>query len=148
MKVVAGMVAVVAALAGFYGGLRVGQSQATAGGSPTAVKSPALPAKAGAGQAGAAGQAQCSTGGSTASGSITQLTDSSFTVHNPVCNTDVKVTYGSTVAVRKTVSGQAGDIQESQTVTVQGQVQPDGTIKAATVTVNPGGAPGGRGPRG
>jgi hypothetical protein len=58
------------------------------------------------------------------------------------------VTYSPAVAVRRTVSGQAGDIQESQTVTVQGQVQPDGTMKAATVTLNPGAAPGGRAPRG
>jgi hypothetical protein len=134
---------VVATVGGFYGGLKVGQGQATTSSSPSATRSPALPAKAG-----AAGQAQCSTGGSTVSGAVTQLTDNSFIVHNPVCNTDVKVSYSSGVAVRKTVSGQTGDIQESQTVTIQGQVQPDGTMKAATVTVNPGAGPGSRAPRG
>ncbi len=145
MKTVAAMLALVAALAGFYGGFRVGQGQAaTATTTTTTIKSPAAPQS----KAGAAGQAQCSTTGSSLSGSVTQLTDTGFVIHNPLCNTDVKVTYGPSVVVRKTVTGQASDIQDSQTVTVQGQIQADGAMRAASVTVNPGGAAGSRGPRG
>lgn len=143
MRTVAAMLALVAALAGFYGGFRVGQGQAATA-TTTTSKSPAAPQP----KAGPAGQAQCSTTGSSLSGSVTQLTDAGFVIHNPLCNTDVNVTYGPSLVVRKTVTGQAADIQDSQTVTVQGQVQADGTVRAASVTVNPGGAAGSRGPRG
>ncbi len=47
------------------------------------------------------------------------------------------MTFDQSVIVRKTVDGQASDLQENQSVAVQGQRQADGSIKANTITIAP-----------
>ena len=144
------LVAVVTLLGGFYGGFKMGQGQpATAlaasnttasgggrnftglGACPSPGASPAA-----SGQAGARGS----------TGTITNLAASSFTVHNTRCNTDEKVTFDSSLIVHKTANGTVADLQESQTVTIQGTRQSDGSIKANVITLVPAGTGGfGRG---
>jgi hypothetical protein len=63
-------------------------------------------------------------------------------IHDARCNTDVKVTFDQSVIVRKTVVGQASDLQESETVTVTGTRQADGSIKANSINIVPAGSAG------
>src|SRR5260370_42334069 len=77
-----------------------------------------------------------------ATGTITNLTSNSLTVHDARCNTDVKITFDQSVIVRKTVVGQTSDLQESETVTVTGPRQADGTIKANSISSAQSGAGG------
>jgi len=43
------------------------------------------------------------------------------------------------VIIRKTTDGHVSDLQENQTVTVQGQRQADGSINANVITIVPAG---------
>ncbi len=145
------LAATVALLAGFYGGFKIGQGHpATAA---PAGQTPAGIARAG-GRGGDVTLFACPTASPAsgadarrgAAGVIRALSNGTFTVHDARCNTDVGVVFDSGVIVRKAVSGQASELQENQTVTVQGQRQPDGTIKANVITIVPPGArPGGPG---
>jgi hypothetical protein len=76
---------------------------------------------------------------------VTNLTNTSMTVHDARCNIDVKVTFDQSVIVRKTVVGAASDLQESQNVTVIGTREADGSVKANSITIVPTGAGGGFG---
>ncbi len=145
---IAALIAAVALLGGFYGGYKTGQ----AGGSSSGT---AFAQTAGnAGRSGAGITFACPSPGASSStsaspspgaravrrgttGVISSLTTSSFTVHDARCNTDTKVTFDQSVIVRKTVDGQASDLQESQSVAVQGQRQADGSVKANTITIVP-----------
>ncbi len=146
---------VVGVLGGFYGGLRMGQARAVAGGSPAEQATRqtnasqdrlgACPSSSGAaaGRANAAGRG----GMVPAAGTITALNNGTLTVHDRRCNADVRVTFTNSIIVRKTVSGQTSDLQENETITVVGERQPDGSIKANSISIGPagvlfGGAPG------
>jgi hypothetical protein len=145
---VAILIAVVTLLGGFYGGYRLGNgSQASAASSSSSGGSRAGNFAAGNFAAlcatpspGSSPAAQGRGGGRGATGTITYLGNGTLTVHNPACNTDVKVTFDPTVIVRKTVVGSVSDLQESQNVTIAGQRQPDGSIKATSITLVPAGS--------
>jgi len=145
---IAALVVVVALLGGFYGGYKVGGSgQASAAASTTngtgaaaigrglgvaaACPSPgATPAPSASGRVARRGT----------SGTVTNLTSSSLTVHDARCNTDVKVTFDPSVIVRKTALGQVSDLQENETVTIVGARQADGSVKANSIQIVPAGA--------
>ena len=149
---VAIMIAVVTLLGGFSGGYKLGQGQT--------VRASAANSSAGSGTGGGFGggfgggtnaarfcsatsaspRPSASGAGANrfrggATGTITVVTSNSITVHNPTCNTDTKVTFDSSVIIRKTVDGSSSDLQENKSVTVQGQRQSDGSVKANTITI-------------
>ena len=150
---IAALIVVVALLGGFYGGYKIG-----GGGTASA----ASPAATGTGRTGGTGfgggrgvAAACPSPGATpaasasgaaarrgATGTVTNLTNNSLTIHDARCNTDVKVTFDQSVIVRKTVVGQSSDLQETETITVTGTRQADGSIKANTINIVPAGSAG------
>lgn len=152
---IAALIVVVALLGGFYGGYKVGgsgQASAASGsgttgtgggsglgrglGAAAACPSPgATPAAAPSGRVARRGT----------SGTVTNLTANSLTVHDARCNTDIKVTFDSSVIVRKTALGQVSDLQETETVTVVGTRQADGSVKANSIQIVPAGSGGGFG---
>jgi len=150
---IAALVVVVALLGGFYGGYKIGgggtasAANATAtgagrtagngftGGRGLAAACPSPNASPSASASGAAARRG-------ATGTVTNLTGSSLTVHDARCNIDVKVTFDQTVIVRKTVVGQASDLQESETITVTGTREADGSIKANSINIVPAGSAG------
>ena len=140
---IAALIAVVALLGGFYGGYRTGQNAGSSSG--TAFAQNGGPA----GRTGLSGTAfACPSPGVMpspnargvrrgVSGVVGSLTSNSLTVHDARCNTDTRVTFDQSVVVRKTLDGQASDLQENLTVVVQGQRQPDGSVKANSITITP-----------
>src|SRR5690348_2857233 len=113
---VAILIAVVTLLGGFYGGYRLGNGSQASAASSGANPSGSRGANSGAGGlaalcaapspgASASAQAQARGGGRGTTGTISFLSNGSLTVHNPACNSDVKVTFDPTVVVRKTVTG-------------------------------------------
>ena len=147
---IAALVVVVALLGGFYGGYKVG-----GGGTAVAANNTGANGKTPTGFNGGRGLAACPTANASASpepsgavrrgasGTITNLTSNSLTVHDARCNTDVKVTFDQSVIVRKMVLGQPSDLQENATVTVVGTRQADGSVKANSITIVPAGNTGG-----
>ncbi len=148
---IAALVVVVALLGGFYGGYKIGGS-GTASASANSTTGTLRTAN---GPGGGRGFAACpSTSASPsaaasgaiarrgATGTITNLTSNSLTVHDTRCNTDVKITFDQSVIVRKTVVGQVSDLQESETITVTGTRQADGSIKANSINIVPAGSAG------
>jgi hypothetical protein len=149
---IAALVVIVGLLGGFYGGYKVGGGGTAAAASSTT----GTLRTAGSGFGGGRGlAAACPSPGATpsaaasgaaarrgATGTVTNLTNNSLTVHDTRCNTDVKVTFDQSVIVRKTVVGQAGDIQETETITVTGTRQADGSIKANSISIVPAGSGG------
>lgn len=150
---IAALVVVIALLGGFYGGYKFGGngSTASAAGTGNTLRTANTPFGAGGRTFAACPSTSASPSASGAgggfrratSGTITNLTSTSMTVHDARCNTDVTVTFSSTVIVRKTVLGQTSDLQESETVTVTGTRQPDGSIKANSIAIVPAGSTGG-----
>jgi hypothetical protein len=148
---IAALVVVIALLGGFYGGYKIGgggtasaaATSGTSGGAGTGAGT-----RTGLGRGFAACPSTSASPSATttvrrgASGTVTNLTANSLTVHDARCNTDVKVTFDQSVIVRKTVVGQASDLQETETVTVTGTRQADGSIKANTISIVPAGAGG------
>ncbi len=149
---IAALVGVVGLLGGFYGGYKVGGGGTTAnaaasttgartagnglgGGRGAAAACPSPGASPSASASGAAARRG-------ASGTVTNLTNNSLTIHDARCNTDVKITFDQSVIVRKSGVGQASDLQESETVTVTGTREADGSIKANSVTIVPAGSAG------
>ncbi|HYM51570.1 MAG TPA: hypothetical protein VET65_13500 [Candidatus Limnocylindrales bacterium] len=146
---VAILIAVVTLLGGFYGGYKLGQNgtQASAastttggtrgtgggfgGGLAALCTAPSTSPSPGASGGAARGR------GTT--GTISYLASGTLTVHNATCNTDTKVTFDPTVIVRKTVVGTVADLQENQNVTITGQRQADGSVKATSITLVPAG---------
>lgn len=134
------LLVVVGVLAGFYGGYRMGQNNVSAS---TTQNQAARTGNAGAGfgRGGGFGSACPSPGApspspgsnAVASGTITDLTSSSLTITTPAC--DVKVTFGNTVQVSKTVTGTTSDLKDTMTVTVIGTRQADGSIKATAIQI-------------
>jgi hypothetical protein len=149
---IAALIVVVALLGGFYGGFKIG-----GGGTASAANtSTGTGRTAGNGVGGGRGlAAACPSPGATpaasasgaaarrgATGTIANLTNNSLTIHDTRCNTDVKVTFDQSVIVRKTVVGQASDLQETETITVTGTRQADGSIKANSINIVPAGSGG------
>ena len=148
---IAALVVIVALLGGFYGGYKIGGgSTANAASSTTGTRTAGNGFGAGRGLA-----AACPSPGATpaasasgaaarrgATGTVTNLTSNSFTIHDPRCNTDVKVTFDQSVIVRKTVVGGSSDLQETETITVTGTRQADGSIKANSINIVPAGSGG------
>ena len=142
---IAALVVVVALLGGFYGGYKIGGGGTAAAANNTSSGGGNNLARGsgfgGAGRftacpgTGASPAATATTARRGASGTVTALGSNSLTVHDARCNTDVKVTFDSSVIIRKLVLGQSSDLQDNQSVTVTGTVQPDGTIKANSITI-------------
>ena len=137
---IAALIAAVALLGGFYGGYKTGQGGSSSSGTAFAQTAAGAARTAGFGACPSASAspnpgARAIRRGTT--GVISSLTANSFTVHDARCNTDTKVTFDQSVIVRKTVDGQAIDLQENQSVAVQGQRQADGSVKANTITIVP-----------
>jgi hypothetical protein len=147
---IAALVVIIGLLGGFYGGYKVGGG-GTAANAAAATNGPKT---AGNGFNGGRGLAACPSPGASpaarasgparrgASGTIANLTNSSLTIHDARCNTDLKVTFDASVIVRKSVVGQVSDLQESETVTVTGTRQADGSIKANSINIVPAGSAG------
>jgi hypothetical protein len=134
------LLVVVGVLAGFYGGFKVGQnnvSASTSSGQKAAVRTPGN-FGGGATRLNAVcpspGAASPSPGGqAVARGTISDLTSTSMTVTNTSC--DVKIVFGNTVQVSKTVAGNTSDLKDNITVTIIGTRQADGSIKATTIQI-------------
>ncbi|HEY8736539.1 MAG TPA: hypothetical protein VIO62_05795 [Candidatus Dormibacteraeota bacterium] len=149
---IAALVVFVALLGGFYGGYKVGgggasaaaPASATGGGAAAFARgvATACPSPNATATPAASGRAVARRG---TSGTVTNLTSSSLTVHDARCNTDVKVTFDPSVIIRKTATGQVSDLQESETVTVVGTRQADGSVKANSIQIVPAGGAGGGG---
>ena len=148
---IAALVVIVALLGGFYGGYKIGGgSTASAASSTTGTRTAGNGFGAGRGLA-----AACPSPGATpaatasgaaarrgATGTVANLTNNSLTIHDIRCNTDVKVTFDQSVIVRKTVVGGSSDLQETETITVTGTRQADGSIKANSINIVPAGSGG------
>jgi len=143
---VVALLLVVGILGGFYGGYKVGQNNVSASSSSAA--STRTPGTGGGG--GRAFAAACpsprapspSPGSqAVARGTITNLATGSMTLSNTQC--DVKVVFGNTVQVSRTVAGNTSDLKDSITVTIIGTRQADGSIKATTIQIGGGQAPSG-----
>jgi len=149
---IAALVVIIGLLGGFYGGYKVGGGGAAAsaansttgnrtagnglnGGRGVAAACPSPGASPAASASGAAARRG-------ATGTVANLTTNSLTIHDARCNTDVKVTFDPSVIVRKSVVGQASDLQESETITVTGTRQADGSIKANSINIVPAGSAG------
>lgn len=141
---VVALVVLVGVLGGFYGGYKVGQNNVSASSS---VASSRIGTGTGSNPLGGgrALGAVCPSPGATpaagtpgvARGSVTNLSSTSMTVTNTNC--DVKVTFGPTVVIQKTVSGSTSDLQDNLTVTITGTRQADGSILAQTIQIGPAG---------
>lgn len=152
---IAALVVVVALLGGFYGGYKIGGGGTTAVASNNATgktsssnftgggRFTACPTASGSASASAAPSGAALRRGAT--GTVTNLTATSLTVHDARCNTDVTVNFTSTVIIRKTTLGATSDLQENETVAVTGTRQADGSIKANSITIVPAGSGGGFG---
>ena len=134
------LLVVVGVLAGFYGGYRMGQNNVSA--STTQNQSARTgTAGSGFGRGGGFGGVCPSPGApspspgsnAVASGTITDLTSSSLTITMTAC--DVKVSFGNTVQVSKTVTGTTSDLRDNMTVTIIGTRQADGSIKATAIQI-------------
>jgi hypothetical protein len=139
---IAAVVIAVALLGGFYGGLKIGQSNASASNSSA---NTGAGSRAGAGGfAGFGNAAACTTPSASSSstaprrataGTITAVNGSTLTIHDQRCNTTVTVTFDQSVIIRKTVDGSTSDLTPNTTVAVTGTRQSDGSIKANTITL-------------
>jgi hypothetical protein len=151
---IAALVVVVALLGGFYGGYKIGGGGTAAAASNSGTSRNGTAGNFAAGRLGACPNASASASAAPSgagalrrgtSGTVTNLTGNSLTVHDARCNTDVNVSFSSTVIIRKTTLGQTSDLQENETVTVTGTRQADGSIKANSITIVPAGSGGGFG---
>lgn len=146
-SLIAGLVAVIGALGGFYFGARYGQGHPA----PTSTSSPAVSAP-GTGQGGATrGGASAGGGGlagggggaaglgAAAAGPITAVNGTIITVHDRQSDKDVKVNVAS-ARITKTDQGTINDLTQNQTVTVIGQSGSDGTVSAQAITIGGGAA--------
>lgn len=149
---VVALLVVVGVLGGFYGGYKIGQNNVSASTTPQAsTRTGAGGTFGGGGGAGRGFAAACPSPGAPspspgtnafARGSITDLSSTSMTIANTAC--DVKIVFGNTVQVSKTVTGSTGDLRDNLTVTVVGTRQADGSIKATQIQIGNGGTFGGR----
>ena len=140
---VVALLVVVGVLAGFYGGFKVGQNNVSASTNP-AKSATRTPGTFGGftGGGGGRGGAVCPSPGApspspgtqaAARGTITNLSSTSLTIANTNC--DVKIVFGNTVQVYRTVAGNTSDLKDNMMVTIVGTRQADGSIKATTIQI-------------
>lgn len=137
------LLVVVGVLGGFYGGYKVGQNNVSASTTTNQTRTGGNFTGFGGGGGGRGGfGAACPSPGApspspgtnaVASGTVTDLTSSSLTITTPAC--DVKVVFGNTVQVSKTVAGSTSDLSDNTTVTIVGTRQADGSIKATQIQI-------------
>jgi hypothetical protein len=151
---VVALVVVVAVLGGFYGGYKVGQSNVSAATSNSSGRSGNNNGggftRQGGGSFGGGGA--CPSPGSSgataganavARGRITSITSTAMTINTGACSVTIDFTTGTVVT--KQAAGSTSDLQDSQTVTVIGTRQADGSVKATTIAIGGGNFPGGAG---
>ena len=149
MKALAVTLAViVGALVGFYGGFHTGKGATTTAAATAAVTNvttgPAVTAAAPA-AGGATGAGRGTGGGGNGNGgfgrgtvgTVIATTSTGFTIRNAATGADTKVVFDPALEVRKTITGQASDIQNGVTVAVAGPAGTDGTVTATAVTITP-----------
>ena len=138
------LLVVVGVLAGFYGGYRMGLnnvSASTTQNQSSRTGNPGSGFGGGGGRGGGFASACPSPGApspspgsnAVANGTVTDLTSSSLTITMGAC--DVKVTFGNTVQVSRTVTGTTSDLKDNMTVTIIGTRQADGSIKATAIQI-------------
>jgi hypothetical protein len=145
---------VVGVLGGFYGGYKMGHNTVSANTNTNqAARTGNGGTGFGRGGGGGFGSACPSPGApspspgsnAVATGTISDLTSTSLTITSTAC--DVKVVFGNTVQVSKTVTGTTSDLNDNMTVTIIGTRQADGSIKAsaiqigARIVIRPGASP-------
>lgn len=146
-SLIAGLVAVIGALGGFYFGAKYGQGHPPSSSSATTVASTTTAnqsAGAGAGAnggGGGGGGGAAALFGSAASGQITAVNGNTITVHDRQSNKDIKVNIAA-ARITKTDQGTASDLTTNTAVTVVGQTGADGTVSAQVITIGGGGAGG------
>ena len=149
MKALAVTLAViVGALVGFYGGFHTGKGATTTAAAVAAVTNvPASPTTATGTSAasGASGGGRGTGGGGNGTGgfgrgnvgTVIATSSTGFTIRNAATGADTKVVFDPAVQIRKTIAGQAADIQDGITVAVAGPAGADGTVTATAVTITP-----------
>lgn len=139
-----GLALLVAVLAGFYGGYKVGQNNVSAATSSSSSTSNRTGQRSGTGNfvPGRGTLASvCPSPGSTPSagtqalfrGTVTNLTATSMTVTNAQCSLTINL--GSSTTVQKQETGSVSDLANNQTVTVTGVRGADGTLTAVTIQI-------------
>ncbi len=143
-SLIAGLVAVIGALGGFYFGAKYGMGHPPASSNPTGAVTTVNGQTPGAGATrGGGGGGVISGGGlgglqAAAAGQITAVNGSTITVHDRQTNKDVKVDVGN-ARISKTTQGTTSDLTADQNVTVIGQTGSDGTVTAQVISVGGGG---------
>jgi hypothetical protein len=139
---VVALLLVVGILGGFYGGYKMGQNNVSASTTAQGSRTGNQGAFAGGRGGGAGFGAACPSPGAPSpspgsnavvSGTVTNLSNTSLTITSTAC--DVKVVFGNTVQVSKTVTGTTTDLKDNITVTIVGTRQADGSIKATTIQI-------------
>jgi hypothetical protein len=146
---VVALLVLVGVLAGFYGGFKVGQNNASAA-TTTPQKSVRTPNSGSFGGGQGRLASVCPSPGApspspgsqaVARGAITNLSSSSLVISNTQC--EVKVSFSNTVQVSKNVAGNTSDLKDNITVTIIGTRQADGSILATTIQIGSGAPPSG-----
>jgi len=141
-SLIAGLVAVIGALGGFYFGAKYGQGHPPSSSTATTVASATTANQSGGAGAGAnGGGGAAAPFGSAASGQITAVNGNTITVHDRQSNKDIKVNIAA-ARITKTDQGTASDLTTNTAVTVVGQTGADGTVSAQLITIGGGGAGG------
>ena len=142
-SLIAGLVAVIGALGGFYFGAKYGQGHPPPSSTTTTVASTTAGQSTGSSTTGAGGRTGGTGGaggvlGSAAAGQITAVNGDVITVHDRQTNRDIKVNV-ATARIAKTDQGTVADLTQNATVTVIGQTGADGTVSAQLITIGGGG---------
>ena len=142
-SLIAGLVAVIGALGGFYFGAKYGQGHPPPSSTTTTVASTTAGQSTGSSTTGAGGRTGGAGGaggvlGSAAAGQITAVNGDVITVHDRQTNRDIKVNV-ATARIAKTDQGTVADLTQNATVTVIGQTGADGTVSAQLITIGGGG---------
>jgi hypothetical protein len=146
-SLIAGLVAVIGALGGFYFGAKYGQGHPPSSSTASTVASTTTTNQSAGAGAGANGGGGGGSGGaaalfgSAASGQITAVNGNTITVHDRQSNKDIKVNIAA-ARIAKTDQGTASDLTTNTAVTVVGQTGADGTVSAQVITIGGGGAGG------
>ena len=142
-SLIAGLVAVIGALGGFYFGAKYGQGHPPPSSTTPTVASTTAGQSTGSSTTGAGGRTGGAGGaggvlGSAAAGQITAVNGDVITVHDRQTNKDIKVNV-ATARIAKTDQGTLADLTQNATVTVIGQTGADGTVSAQLITIGGGG---------
>lgn len=142
-SLIAGLVAVIGALGGFYFGAKYGQGHPPPSSTTTTVASTTAGQSTGSSSTGAGGRTGGAGGaggvlGSAAAGQITAVNGDVITVHDRQTNKDIKVNV-ATARIAKTDQGTVADLTQNATVTVIGPTGADGTVSAQLITIGGGG---------